>query len=484
MLLLALILTLFSGALYFSAHYLLRRNLDIELNGKAQEIISIINVYADTMGQKSGAFIAGAQEVIHFKKAELSSPGATITIEKRLYEIVDKYDLSSDFVCLRDENGTVVAQSAPVSPSTDSLEALLKQWSISFVQGKKSRQEYKTIAGFRSILVPLRSRDGEFYSFQAATSTHLIDKLLQEWSFFVVVAIVIFLGLASFLGNLFAAQILNPITIVTDAARKITHEDLAARVKVNAVDEEMVSLIGAFNEMITRLEKSFAAISEFSSHVAHELKTPLAVMRGETELAIRKDREVGDYKKVLSNNLKEIQRMIRVIDDMLLLTTLDYDPQALQFERVEFGEFIGELAESAKILARPKNIHVSLMMPENPLWISGDSTHLRRLFLNLIENAVKFSRHNEKVGLRVTSHGQMLEVEVADSGPGIPESDLPRIFDKFFHRERTVNPETIGHGLGLSIALLIAKAHQGDIRVQTQPNQGSTFTVTLPRLRS
>jgi heavy metal sensor kinase len=478
---LGLILTLFSITLYSSARYLLYRNLDGELREKAQELITVINIYAES-ALDHDAFVQASRKVIHFRTG-VSAPQSTVTLEKRLFEVVDRYNLGDDFICLIDQYGSVIAASRPKQRPVENLEPLLKSWNERFMQARREVIQYQTIAGFRSILVPVRTRFGTNFSLLISTPMVSIDRLLDEWSLFVGLATLIFTVVSIFLGNIFASQILNPVKSVTDIANKITHEDLEARVEQSVADDEMVALVGAFNQMITRLEKSFKAISEFSSHVAHELKTPLAVMRGEAEVALRKERGAEDYKKVLMNNLREMLRMIRVIDDMLLLTTLDYDPQSLRFQRMELGEFMRELADSARILAEPKAIRVSLAAPEIPLWVSADATHLRRLFLNLIENAVKFSRSNEKVELRVRVREPFVEIDVTDSGPGIPEGDVPRIFDKFFHRERTVNPEAPGHGLGLSIALSIARAHQGDIRVQSRVHQGSTFTVVLPLLR-
>ena len=283
---------------------------------------------------------------------------------------------------------------------------------------------------------------------------------------------------ASFLGRIFVVQILKPVRQIADTAEKISHEDLALRVRAEGVDEEMKHLVNAFNEMISRLETSFKHIQEFSSHVAHELKTPLAVIRGESELALRKEREPTEYRRALESNLRETERMINVTEDLLLLSRLEYESEVYRFERFDLVKFLEEIREQSEILSAPKEVEVALETPSGPLFLKGDPLHLRRLFLNLIDNAIKFTPSGGRIRLRVSKRDSRAEVTVSDNGAGIAPADLPRIFDKFFHRDR--NGTAAGNGLGLAIAQSIARAHRGTIEVASQPNQGATFTVILP----
>ena len=148
-----------------------------------------------------------------------------------------------------------------------------------------------------------------------------------------------------FFGRVFASRILRPIVEITKTAKKITHEDLHSRVEAKHVDEEMKYLVDAFNDMISRLEQSFRYIAEFSSHVAHDLKTPLAIIRGESDIALRKDRTPEEYKRAIMVVLGESERMLRVIEDLLLLTRLDYRPEIFKFERINLAEFLWEISE-------------------------------------------------------------------------------------------------------------------------------------------
>jgi len=267
---------------------------------------------------------------------------------------------------------------------------------------------------------------------------------------------------------------------ITETARKITYEDLRERVKTGHVDEEIKPLVEAFNDMISRLEKSFQYVSEFSSHAAHELKTPLAIIRGQTEVALRKERGIDEYKAVLNVNLEEAQKMIKMIEDLLLLTRLEYKTGVFHFEQIDLIAFLGEIYEQSKVLAAEKELLVSADMPGKPVMVKADKLHLRRLFYNLINNAVKFTPVKGKIDIAVKTVNNKVAVSVSDTGMGIAEEDLPKIFNKFFQKDMKIKSSNSGIGLGLNIVQSIAKIHNADIQVKSKPGKGTTFTVILP----
>jgi len=232
--------------------------------------------------------------------------------------------------------------------------------------------------------------------------------------------------------------------------------------------------------MISRLEKSFQYIAEFSSRVAHELKTPLAIIRGEAQVALRKERSIEEYQRVIQVNLEEVERMIKVVEDILLLTKLEYDTKVFQFEPIDLHEFFNDIVERTRILASEKQMTLKLNLPNERIQIRGDSLHLRRLFFNLIDNALKFSPPGSAVDIGLKPDNGHVKVSVQDQGMGISEEDLPKIFEKFFHWDRRKEASGAGTGLGLSLARSIARAHQGEIEVKSELSKGSTFTVTLP----
>jgi len=260
------------------------------------------------------------------------------------------------------------------------------------------------------------------------------------------------LALTSFLGGFFARRILKPVSNVTKIVDDISHKDLNLRIPEMAVDVEMKHLISSCNAMIGRLEKSFEHVNEFSSHVAHELKTPLAIIRGEVELALSETRDAAEYQRVLNVSLEEIDRLIRIIKDLLLLARLDYNPDVFQFENINLKAFLEEIFEYSSILADQKGLASELNLPESEHSIDGDKIHLRRLFLNLINNAVKFTPKGGKIIITLTVNTNRALIAVSDTGIGIFPKDQQAIFDKFFRSHSHGQKAEPGSGLGLSIA--------------------------------
>ena len=308
------------------------------------------------------------------------------------------------------------------------------------------------------------------------------DLLQRNKLLYILIPIPITLLFGYFIGRVIVVRILRPIKEITDTANNITHEDLSLRVKTENVDEELRSLIQAFNDMVSRLGESFEYITDSSSYIAHELKTPIAIIRGESEFALKKERDKEEYKRVISVSLEETKRMLKIIEDLLLLTKMNYQPDVLKFEQIELTQFIGIIYEQAKILASSKNIIVNIDIPQEAGTINADELHLRRLFLNLIDNAIKFTPASGSISISLEYENQKAIVSIIDTGIGIEEENLPKLFDKFFRIDGTVKDAAPSSGLGLSIAQSIAELHGGEISVTSRAGQGSNFTVSIPLL--
>lgn len=222
-------------------------------------------------------------------------------------------------------------------------------------------------------------------------------------------------------------------------------------------------------------------VAEFGSDVAHELKTPLAIIRGELELAEMKGCDSQDYGRMIKVGLKETHRMLSIVEDLLLQSKLEYQPGSFEFEQVDFSEFIREAFEQARKLAEAKNITVNISISGEPIHLTANKLYLRRLFMNLLSNAVKFTPEKGSIDLMVKRDKAQLTVAISDTGIGIRQEDIPRVFERFFHRDhRAEKNSDIGFGLGLSMAQSIARMHRGIIAVESKPGSGSTFTVKLP----
>jgi len=307
-----------------------------------------------------------------------------------------------------------------------------------------------------------------------------LDLLQVNKLIFILAPIPLTLLFGYIIGQMIVGKILKPIKEITDTANNITHEDLSLRVKADNVDEELRCLIEAFNGMVSRLGESFEYITDSSSYIAHELKTPIAIIRGESEFALKKEREKDEYKRVIDVNLQEAKRMLKIIEDLLLLTKMNYQPDVLKLEQIDLTQFIKIIYEQAKILASKKNIMVNIDIPEGAGVVNADELHLRRLFFNLIDNAIKFTPANGNIRISLKYEKQKAAVSIADTGIGIGEENLPKLFDKFFRIEGKVKDSSPSSGLGLSIAQSIVKLHKGEIAITSELGKGSIFTVLLP----
>ena len=308
------------------------------------------------------------------------------------------------------------------------------------------------------------------------------DLLQRNKLFYILIPIPLTLLFGYYIGRLIIMRILKPIKKMTDTVKNITHEDLSLRVKAENVDEELGRLIEAFNDMVSRLGESFEYITDSSSYIAHELKTPIAIIRGESEFALKKERDKEEYKRVISVSLEETKRMLKIIEDLLLLTKMNYQPDVLKFERIDLTQFIRIIYEQAKILSSQKKITVNADIPEEAGMVSADELHLRRLFLNLIDNAIKFTPDNGSIGITLKYENQKAIVSIVDTGIGIEEENMPKLFEKFFRIEGKTKDNSPSSGLGLSIAQSIAELHNGEISVTSRVGQGSKFIISFPLL--
>lgn len=473
---LGIILIIYSSFLYLSLHYTLYDELDDELSKKTQEIASTIDSYVDALGEKQQVFISAVKRVIN--PEEYPEEDTILQLHRQWLQKVDKFDLKEDYIDFMDSGGKSLVKS-------NNLQKRL--FALNPKEIKRLRQGdtiFKSInfekRNLRVINSPFSYADSEGYIIQVGTSLKPVIHFLKIRLAHILVSIPIILLIASLLGRFFARRILKPVVEITRTASNITHEDLSARVKAVHLDEEMRYLVDAFNDMISRLELSFKYIAEFSSQVAHELKTPLAIIKGESDIALRKTRSPEEYKRVIGVTLEETGRMLKVIEDLLLLTKLDYRPEFFKFERFDLIVFLQEIYEQSKILATQKEIMVSINLPKEQIYIQGDRLHLRRLFFNLISNAIKFTPNKGKIDIATKLENNTATICVSDTGIGISQEDMPKIFDRFFHVDKSDKITEPGIGLGLSIAKSIANLHRGTIEVKSRLEKGSTFIVRLP----
>ena len=266
-------------------------------------------------------------------------------------------------------------------------------------------------------------------------------------------------------------------------ARSLSADNLSARLTVPRTNDELTRLSTTLNDMLARLETAFRRTSRFTADASHELRTPLAVMRTTAEVALRATEGSSEARSALEQILSEVERTSHLTENLLLLAKADSGAGALTRQKVDLAAAVGEACAQANVLARVKGLTLAANLPEQErLWVAGDAQALRRLFLILLDNAVKYTPAGGRVEVTLREHGASVVGEVRDSGIGIAEHDLPHVFDRFYRADPARSREHGGAGLGLAIARWIVESHSGTIAVVSELERGSRFQVRLPPL--
>jgi len=310
-----------------------------------------------------------------------------------------------------------------------------------------------------------------------ARSTKQIDQALAGLLRTLIIAVPLALALAAAGGIFLARRALKPVDKIAQTAQEIEESDLSRRINVNTKDE-LGRLAATLNEMIGRLEKAFQRQKQFTSDASHELRTPLAVIEAESTLALQKERPSSDYRQSLEIISQESRQMSSLIDQLLTLARADAGKEQWNFTEVDLGKLIGNLSTDVEVLCQEKGLSFQLGQSQD-LVVKGDEARLRELFMNLLDNAIKYTPALGTVSVSFRREGQMAVVAIMDTGIGIPAEDIPFIFERFYRVDKSRSRAEGGSGLGLAICRHIAEVHGGKIEVESQVGMGSTFSVWL-----
>jgi heavy metal sensor kinase len=284
--------------------------------------------------------------------------------------------------------------------------------------------------------------------------------------------------LAGIGGWFLAGWTLKPVERISEIARGIGESDLSRRIDVET-DDELGRLASTLNGMIGRLEEAFTKQRRFVADASHELRTPLAVIQAESSLVLEKPRDPGEYRRSLEIVSQEVAYMSEVVGKLLVLARSDAGFEPVNFQDVNITDLLTEISQDIEALAQEKSLQISLG-PMDGLTIKGDRVKLRQLFLNILDNALRYTPSGGTItGSVVRKDGQAV-VSIGDTGIGIPEEHLPFIFDRFYRVDRVRTDGEGGTGLGLSIATAIVKMHGGSIEVESPAGGGTTFRILLP----
>jgi heavy metal sensor kinase len=334
--------------------------------------------------------------------------------------------------------------------------------------------------------VPLRIRnltvnvDGEPYFIQAAFEMDDFYEALYHFELLLYIAIPLLLICSALGGYWISNRALAPVDQITKTARTISAQNLSSRLVVPPTGDELQRLSETLNGMLDRLEAAFKKITQFTADASHELRTPVAVMRTRAELSLRKARSPEEYRDVIAEVLTELEKTSGLIEQLMFLARADSGAETLHFSPTNVTEVLREACHQGSALAEAKQIGFQEQISSDSMWIRGDASSLRRLFLILIDNAVKYTPSNGQVEVSLHRKNGYAIAQVRDTGIGIAETDLPNVFERFYRADKARTRELGGVGLGLSIGRWITEVHSGTIEVQSAPGRGSVFQIRLP----
>jgi signal transduction histidine kinase len=314
--------------------------------------------------------------------------------------------------------------------------------------------------------------DKNYYVLEVATNFSTINSTLENLIYILLFIVPIILVLSIIGGYFLIYKSFLPIEKLLQNLKNINASDLSKRLESKNKNDEIDLLSQEINNLLQRLEISFNQISQFSSDASHELKTPLTIIRGEIEIALRKDRSLNEYKNTLSNCLDEILTIQQTINDLLFLAKNEHEVLERKEEDIYLDEVSLEAYKEMQSFAKLKNINLLCQIKE-PIQIKGHHKLLKIAIKNILKNAITFSYENTAVTISNYKDRNNNIICIEDKGIGISKQDQEKIFDKFYRTDKSRNKESGGTGLGMSIVEKIVKIHKGEIKLQSEENIGT-----------
>jgi heavy metal sensor kinase len=355
-----------------------------------------------------------------------------------------------------------------------------------FSDNKKKDREvfFQTVGGFgeegaRLAIVSWRENEKEFWVTVAEPLYDLTEQLESVRRIFYIGLPTILL-VAGISGFLLAKKSFTPVVRMSNQAKRISATNLQERLVVNNSHDELGQLATVFNELLSRLDQSFANMREFMADASHELRTPLAIIRGEAEVTLSQERSDSEYKDSLIVIQDEAKRLSSIVEDMMALARAEAGQRQLNMQEFYLNDLVEEVCRAMQVLAANKDIVLTLDSTGDVPFL-GDEDMIRRLLLNLLDNAIKYTPSNGSVSVKVVDEQAGIKLLVTDTGAGIPAEAAPYIFERFYRVDKARSRADGGSGLGLAIAKWVAEAHKGSIELTSQPGQGSTFIVFLQK---
>ncbi|MDE2009239.1 MAG: heavy metal sensor histidine kinase [Candidatus Omnitrophica bacterium] len=452
---LAAILFVFSTLIYQNYKYSLLENLDSLLKAKAENVEDLIAAAVKPTPASRTRFLQAVQSTVQEEREDTS-----------LVQIFDPQGRK-----LADSNKDIAENiRAPA------INGLMARPDIRMETVKRVLVKGRYV-DLRELTMPVFKGPRPAYIIQVAGFLTPTLSMLHNLKTILFLFLPLVLFFAVLVGFYLTKMALDPVSEISKTMDRISTRNLQERIRVPGADQEIKLLADTFNAMLERLDRAFSAQKQFIQDISHELKTPLTAMRGKQEVALEKERSSQEYKSVLQVNLEEIEKMGRLVGDLLVLISIDNQETFFRMGTVDLAVLIRGVVDNIAVLAQQKEIRLNASLQEG-IFIYGDATQISRVVLNLLDNAIKYTPGQGDIGIKLYQEGPWVKIAVANSGPGIEKDELPRIFDRFYRTDKSRSSP--GFGLGLSIAKSIVEAHQGQIEVKSQVGRKTVFIIAFP----
>jgi len=453
----------------------LYKDKDDLLLSKSQDVSSSINAYwqfkfQDVLRPKDPSIAYRKNHNLHFIDA----------VDELIESQSDDLDYFNTIVQVFDDRGNLIAGSQYLKNPEPIDETSIKK----LVQGKKvfAQMSFITISqklvDFRVLTYPVIENKKLVYIVQTAQSLEWVLKSLRRLQ----ISLLIFIPLTAFLAaistSLFLANlILKPLKLLTHTARKISATNLEERTIVPKSNDEISDLSRTFNAMIDEIQKGVETQKKFLTDCSHELRTPLTIMRGDIEVLLTRKRDTSEYISIMESNLIEIQRLQRLVEELLVLSRIESAESKHEFILTDLNAIMDTLKEDWELFAKSKNVKLIFYPPTDGVLVKILKDKIQRAIINLLDNALKFTpEHGEiKISWGIENNNAIIKIE--DTGIGVLKENLSKLSERFYREGRS---DQSGLGLGLSIVRSIINIHKGTMDLFSEENHGFMVQLSLP----
>jgi heavy metal sensor kinase len=490
---LALVLIVFAVSVYFFLTRTLERQTD-------ESLAEMSRAFAETVSGEQREMQA---DTTRSAPLDAQAPIRPFDVDAAMIEAAGEYRLRDYQFIIYDESRRMVATSP--TPNGERQETKVPVWTIPpFMSGLTRLLDalggkpddapvYATLSDgdneSRALARTLRTSDRR-YTLVVLRPLDEQEDIIEGSRGALLVGVPLALALASIGGYFLARKSLAPIVAMSEMAARIGAANLHERLPIINERDELGRLARVFNKLLARLSESFDQQRRFMADASHELRTPVAIVRGEAEVALsRNERDAEDYRESLAVVHDEGRRLTHIVEDLFTLARADAGQNPLRVVDFYLDETVVECVRAMRTLASGRGVSLEHDVPQEELPFQGDEELIRRMLLNLLDNAIKYTPADGRVSVRCEAQGKEYVLTVSDTGAGIPVEAQSQIFQRFYRADKARSRNesssgyaitTSGAGLGLSIARLVAEAHKGRLELLRSDERGSVFVATLP----